>query len=114
MTTTVRRKRSSRSNIGPYRRHELLFGDICYPLQGYNGYGDGKGTNLVDFISAEMKADWEQNRDELMEFWKSGEYTGPRTFSDSKPWLFERGYPGTLPWAAKQLDRKDEIASTTT
>jgi hypothetical protein len=102
MTTTVRHKRSSRSNIGPYRRHELLFGEICYPLQGYNGYGDGKGT-----ISAEMKADWEQNREELLGFWKSGACTTPDIFPDSKPWLFQRGHPGTLPWAAKMFDQKE-------
>jgi hypothetical protein len=108
MTTIVRRKRTSRSTIGPYKRHELLFGEIFYPMMNYSGYGDGKGTNLADFISAEMKADWEANREELMAFWKSGEYTHGEIFPDSKPWLFGRGYPDDLPWAAKMFDREDE------
>jgi hypothetical protein len=109
MTTTVRHKRSSRSNIGPYKRHELLFGEIFYPvmMETYTGYADGKGTKLADFISAEMKTDWEQNREELLGFWKSGAYTTPDIFPDSKPWLFQRRRPGTLPWAAKMFEQKE-------
>jgi hypothetical protein len=55
-------------------------------------------------ISDEMRADWEANRDELMEFWQSGEYTYPDTFPDSLPWLFVCGSADTLPWAARHLD----------
>ena len=87
MTTIIRRKRASRSLIGPYRRHELLTGRIQYPVQGYMGYGDGVGTDLTAFISNEMRRDWAANRDELLKFWKSGEYTSYRVFPDSLPWL---------------------------
>jgi hypothetical protein len=58
---------------------------------------------LTAFISNEMRADWEANRDELMEFWRSGKTTAD-VFPDSLPWLFVRGYAGTLPWAAVHLD----------
>src|SRR5712671_1914798 len=37
----LRRRETSRSLIDPYKRHELLTGDIQYPVQGYTGYGDG-------------------------------------------------------------------------
>jgi len=52
MTTVVRHRRQPRQ-LGPYRRHELLTGEICYPMQGYTGYGDGVGTDLTAFISDE-------------------------------------------------------------
>ena len=45
MGTIVRRKHTSRSQLGPYKRHELLFGEILYPLSGYTGYGDGRSTD---------------------------------------------------------------------
>jgi hypothetical protein len=98
MATIHRRKRTSRHDIGPYRRYELLFGEIIYPVLDYTGYGDGTGKNLEDFISDEMRADWEANRDELTKFWRSG------AFTMEEPWLFDRGYSHTLPWAAKHLD----------
>jgi len=104
MTTIVRRKRTSRSSIGPYRRHELLTGRIQYPVQCYTGYGDGVGTDLTAFISDQMRADWEANRPELMAFWQSGAYTTTDIFPDSLPWLFVRGSADTLPWAATHLD----------
>lgn len=76
-----------------------MCGEIRYPLPPYyTGYGDGVGTFLTAFISDEMRADWNNNRDELMAFWKSGRYT------DGLPWLFVRGWPDTLPWAAEHLD----------
>ncbi len=105
MSTIVRRKRTSRINIGPYKRHELLFGEIRYPALGYTGYGDGKGTDLAAFISDEMRHDWESNRDELMEFWQSGDYTTVGWFPDSLPWLFRRGDPAGLPWAVMHLEQ---------
>jgi len=70
MSTIIRRKRASRLSIGPYRRHELLTGRIQYPVQGYTGYGDGIGTDLTEFITDQMRADWEANRAELMAFWR--------------------------------------------
>jgi hypothetical protein len=48
-----------------------------------------------------MRADWEANRDELMEFWRSGE---SENFADSLPRLSGRGSADTLPWAARHLD----------
>jgi hypothetical protein len=48
-----------------------------------------------------MRADWEANRDELMEFWRSGE---SESFADSLPRLSGRGSADTLPWAARHLD----------
>jgi hypothetical protein len=105
MSTIVRRKRMSRTELGPYKRHELLFGEIIYPALGYTGYGDGTGKDLTAFISDEMRADWEGHRDELMAFWRSGQYTTAEVFPDSLPWLFDCG-DGGLPWAAKQFDRK--------
>jgi hypothetical protein len=53
-----------------------------------------------------MRTDWENNRDELLAFWCSGKYTALDTFSDSLPWLFVCGEPGTLPWAAEQFDKR--------
>jgi hypothetical protein len=106
MSTIVRRKRTSRTGLGPYKRHELLTGEIIYPLpQYYTGYGDGVGKDLTAFISDEMRADWEANRDELLEFWKSGKVTY-EVFPDTLPWQLAYGNRKTLPWAAKHLDKK--------
>jgi hypothetical protein len=105
MGTIIRRKRlMSRAQIGPYRRHELLTGTIYYPAMAYSGYGDGTSTDVNDFVSDEMRLDWEQNRDELIAFWKSGAFTATKYFPDSLPWLFVRGDPHSLPWASKVLD----------
>ncbi len=71
---------------------ELRTGQIVYPVQGYTGYGDGVGTDLTAFIADEMRNDWATNRDALLKFWKSGEYTTPDVFPDSLPWPFVRGY----------------------
>ena len=103
MATIVRQKRRPRQ-LGPYRRHELLTGEICYVEHGYSGYGDGRGTDLTAFISDEMRRGWAEHRDELIKFWRSGEYTSPEIFPDSKPWLFVCGSADTLPWAAEKFD----------
>ena len=76
--------------LGPYRRHELLTGEICYPMQGYTGYGDGVGTDLTAFISDEMRVDWQAHRDALLAFWRSDNADRPHR----------------LPWAARQFDRR--------
>jgi len=52
-------------------------GEISYPVLGYSGYGDGVGTDLKAFITDEMRADWANNREEPVKFWKSGEYPAP-------------------------------------
>jgi hypothetical protein len=104
MSTVKYRMRASQRELGPYRRHELLTGEIFCPQEGYSGYGNGTDTDLSAFISDEMRENWRSNRTELMKFWRSGEYTSPRTFADSKPWLYACGTPNTLPWAARQFD----------
>lgn len=103
MTTVIRRKRTSRLSIGPYRRHELLTGRIQYPAQGYTGYGDGVGTDLTAFISDQMRADWEANR-AVMAFWRSGNVEAD-VFPDTLPWLYEGGSAAAPPWAARHLER---------
>ena len=84
MSTITRRKRTSRIDLGPYKRFELLTGRIFYPLPNfYTGYGDGSGRDVAAFVSDEMQADWEANREELMEYW-----TGKRpTAGKFLPWV---------------------------
>jgi hypothetical protein len=94
MSTIVRRKRTSRRELGPYKRHELLTGHIFYPQAFYSGYGDGVGKDLSQFVSDDMRVDWETNRDELLKFWASGKRA--TIFADALPWLYEHGEPGTL------------------
>jgi hypothetical protein len=103
------RKRVSHRELTAYQRHELLTGEIICPAMGYTGYGDGTGRNLRAFISDEMRADWNDNRGELLKFWASGEYTTGEIFAGSTPWLFVCGSPGTLPWAAEQFDEKAKL-----
>ena len=103
MTTILRRKRTSRLSIGPYKRHELLTGRIVYPVLGYTGYGDGIGTDLTAFITDHMRADWEANRAELLAFLRSGK-SDAEAFPDALPWLYVGGSADTLPWAARHLD----------
>jgi hypothetical protein len=59
--------------------------------------------DLTAFITDGMRADWEVNRDELTEFWRSGK-TEADVFPDALPWLYVRGSADTLPWAARHLD----------
>ena len=99
-----RRKPARTPELGPYKRHELLTGEIVNVERGYTGYGDGKSSNLLDFISDEMRRNWAEHRAKLIAFWKAGQYTAPDVFADAKPWLFVRGEPDTLPWAAEQFD----------
>src|SRR5262245_39040546 len=103
MATTKYRTRQSKRELGPYKRHELLTGEIVRNDE-YSGYADPEGTSedLTQFISDEMRRDWEDNRDELLEFWKSGESTAD-FFVDSRPWLHEYGDPNDLPWAEKHF-----------
>jgi hypothetical protein len=104
MSTIIRRRRSSRTNLGPYKRFELLTGTIRYPLpEHYSGYGDGRSTNVADFISDEMRRDWATNRDALRKFWQSGECAS-HVFPDELPWLAPHGSADSLPWAAPHLD----------
>ena len=99
-----RRKAPPTPELGPYKRHELLTGQIVYPEYDYSGYGDGKSTNLMDFISDEMRADWQEHRERLIAFWKSGEYTNSNIFPDARPWLFICANANPLPWAAEQFN----------
>ena len=104
MSTVRRRRRSSRMSLGPYRRHELLCGVATYPVQGYDGYGDGHEQDMRKFISAEMRADWLANRDVLLKFWQSGKSDAEVFPDDTLPWLCLAGRADTLPWAAVHLD----------
>src|SRR5258707_11226925 len=103
MTTIVRRKRTSRMSIGPYRRHELLTGEVKIVVQGYSGYSDQLRTNLTLFIGPEMRADWAANREELIAFWRSGKSSS--VFPDNLPWLWiAHGSANTPCWAEQHLD----------
>jgi hypothetical protein len=55
--------------------------DRLRPPNYYTGYGDGFDTDLEHFVSDEMRADWETNRDDLMQRWRSGEVA-------EEPWLW--------------------------
>ena len=108
MGTIVRRKRIwSRHEIGPYRRHELLTGEIVYSAFNYTGYGDGIGRDLHAFITEEMRADWEMNCDELLAFWKPATSPPPNiSLAAYRGYLFGvirilyRGRPRRLiPWS---------------
>jgi hypothetical protein len=102
MSTIVRRKHTSRIELGPYRRHELLTGEIRYVQYGYTGYGDG-GTDLAAFVNDGMRTDWKANRDELLDFWASHESVG-LWFQNVPPWINTRGSFDVLPWASEQFD----------
>ena len=104
MSTVKYRLRTSQRELSPYKRHELLTGEIFYPVENYSGYGDGQGTDLSTFISAEMRHDWKANRKELLQLWASGECV-----PTDKAWLFACG-DGGPPWAARVFDRKEENA----
>ncbi len=68
MSTIKRHKRISQRELTPYKKHELLTGTMFYPMQGYDGYGDGKSTNVADYNSDEMRADWQAHRDDFLKF----------------------------------------------
>ena len=42
--------------------HELLTGQVVPVVSGYSGYATGTSTILTDYISAQMRADWQANR----------------------------------------------------
>jgi hypothetical protein len=87
--------------LGPYRRHELLTGEVKIVAQG--DYSDQIHTDLTLFIGPEMRSDWANHRDELIAFWRSGKSS--IVFPDNLPWLFiAHGSADTLPWAARNLD----------
>jgi hypothetical protein len=108
--STVRRR-----GLTAYKVHELLTGEIKYPMRGYDGYGDqladqGRDNLTANYISGAMRQDWEANRDALMAFWRSGKLAMTETLAEfgikvrMLPWLWARGSRKTLPWAAKEFD----------
>ena len=109
-TSAVRRR-----GLTAYKVAELLTGRIMYPVRYYDGYGDRlkKGGDDVaeNYITDVMRQDWEANREALLAFWRSGKYTMTDTLAEfglnvrMLPWLFARGSPRKLPWAAKQFKR---------
>ena len=103
MSTILRRKRTSRLSLSAYRRHELLTGRIVYPVQGYDGYGDGRSTNVADYISDEMRRNWQTHREALLAFWRLGKSDAEVFPDDCLPWLC-LGPRDRLPWAEQHLD----------
>jgi len=101
MGTIRRRIRASYRELSDYKRHELLTGVIRYAAVGYDGYGDGSGTDLRDFISDEMRDDWNANRGALLQHWASGKPAA------RKPWLFVCGSADRSPWAEQQFGKKE-------
>ena len=57
-----------------------------------------------------MRRDWEVHREALLSFWRSGKYSTTDELAEfglnirMPPWLYVRGSPGPLPWAAKRFD----------
>jgi hypothetical protein len=99
----MRRRRGSRLELGPYKRHELLTGQIMAVASGYTGYATRGSTNLMDYISDEMRRDWLTNRTMLLEFWRSGKSEVEVFPHDCLPWLC-LGDRSRQPWAARYLD----------
>jgi hypothetical protein len=106
-----------RRGLSAYKVVELLTGRVpLYPARGYDGYGDARNGPARDdlvsnYVTDAMRQDWEENREELLAFWRSGKHAMTDTLAEfglnvrMLPWLFARGTPGTLPWAAKQFER---------
>jgi hypothetical protein len=109
-TSAVRRR-----GLNAYKVHELLMGVIKYPLKPYyTGYGNwdadhGRDNLTENYITDAMREDWEEHREALLAFWRSGEYTTTDSLAvfglnvRMPPWLFVRGSSRTLPWAAQQF-----------
>ena len=76
MSTVIRRRRSSRLQLGPYKRHELLTGEVKIVVQGYSGYANGRDTDLSKFISDEMRRDWANNRERTARILEIGQLVG--------------------------------------
>jgi len=113
-----------RRGLTAYKVHELLTGEIKYPVMGYDGYGDmladqGRDGLAENWISDEMRQDWEQNREALLAFWRSGKYTMTDDLAEfglnvrCLPWLWVCGSRNTLPWAAKAFDGDRRLAGST-
>jgi hypothetical protein len=90
-------------SLGPYKRNELLCGHIQYPVQGYDGYGDGRSARVADYVSDQMRRDWQNHRAGLMAFWESGKSEAEVFPDHCLPWLWS-GPRDRLPWAALHLD----------
>jgi hypothetical protein len=102
VSTIVRQRRRSKLQLGPYRRHELLTGEVKIVVQGYSGYSDQIHTDLTLFINLEMRQDWINHRDELVAFWRSGKSS--IIFPDNLPWLWiAHGSVDTPCWAERHL-----------
>jgi hypothetical protein len=107
--STVRRR-----GLTAYKVHELLMGEIKYPVMGYDGYGDmvtdqGRDGLTENWISDAMRQDWKENREALMAFWCSGKLATTDSLAEfglsvrMLPWLFVCGSRDTLPWAAMEF-----------
>jgi hypothetical protein len=103
------RDRQQQAFPSAYCLSELLTGKIMYPVIRYDGYGDGVGIDLRDFISHRMRDDWAYHREELLAWWISGEWSSK--LPNRKPWLWYGGAPGTRPWAWWHLESHPPRAS---
>jgi hypothetical protein len=80
-----------------------LTGRIDPLVPAYDGYATtGSRTNLVDYISDEMRRDWQTNREELTAFWKSNMSDCEAWPRDCLPWLCF-GPRDREPWAETHL-----------
>jgi hypothetical protein len=113
-----RKSQQSARQLSAYRVYELLFGESARPPHdvgpnSYDGYvtDTGPNINLANYIGEEMFRDWQMHRLRLMQFWNSGEFTTAEIFPGMPPWLFNRGYPEGLPWAARVFDGMSESSA---
>jgi len=111
-TKRTRREREAVEFPSAYRAAELLTGRLSYPVQGYTGYGDGIGKDLVAFIDDSMRMDWADHREALLAFWISGRNS--YELPNAKPWLLYHGAPGTRPWAWWWLEKHPSIGDDET
>ncbi len=87
-----------------YKRLELLTGKVEPLCNAYDGYATtGSRTNLVDYISDDMRLDWRNHRAELMAFWQSDMSDAEAWPEICLPWLCF-GPRDRPPWAAQHLD----------
>lgn len=104
----VKRTRAKKSRrLSANRIVALLEGPRSNLLGGGDDYFqcslseiDDQPKHVKDAAYAEMRADWEAHRDELMAWWNMG-----ADAPDVEPWWHTRARgPDDLPWAAIKFD----------
>lgn len=106
---TRRKRTKARRKLNAYKVYELLTGEVAGGVPPYyQGYGDPVSGDLEP--TEDMRRDWEQNRDALMRFWNSGEYSTTEAYERAgldiraQPGLFIRGSDDVKPWAWRQVE----------